>query len=70
MTGRKVHSFSTLSSQQASPSTNKSFPSKQSFGKAKARAARGLPKSAGKKKAVLSSLLSILSPNSKTHMSH
>ena len=66
MTKRKVHSLSTLSSLQALSSPNNSFLSKQSFGKVKARAARDLPKSPVKKKAVLSSLLSTLSPNSKT----
>jgi len=68
MRKRKVHSLSTLLSPQASSSPNNSFPSKQSFGKAKARAVRGLPKSPQKKTAVLSSLLSTLSLNSKTHV--
>ena len=64
---KKKSTFSfTLSSAQASSLPNNSFPSKQSFGKAKARAPRGLPKSQGQEKAVLSSQLSTLSPSSKS----
>ena len=47
---RKVHSLSTMSSLQASSSPNNYFPSKQSFVKPKAGAAKGLPKSPGEKK--------------------
>ena len=67
---RKRITSSAISSPEASssPKPDSSFSTRQSLGKAAAKALRNLPKSPGKKRQVLTNLISNLSPNTKSHV--
>ena len=65
---RRKRLSKTSSPGTSSPASNSSFASNQSLGKAKAKTLKSLPKSPGKKRQVLSRIISSLSPVSKKHV--